>query len=938
MQCEGEATAGLEAIDGAADFDDGASTSLRCRLLNIRGLSRAMRYDVDGDIRGLACGLEDLRSAVALAPGCETPESRFKLEEDLAVALVRCGEQSSDGALLREAASLLADLLKGAAARDVPPELHRLVNARGVAELRLGVISGDRGMVEKACRDLQDFLRRPGLDAQARSQTMKNVVAALAENARQNRSERVYSSLIQLLDGLIGNGRPDQTFFLHYRATARLRLAELADDASLVEPAIGDIRHSLDLLEDRPGPRVTALHSLAQAHFRLAGKRDPEENCSKAILHLDEALRLARAEAGGTDGRVIRLLADRAAYRHALGALGGDAQCLAGAERDFEAALSRLSPEAAPMLYAQIASGLFLLRYRQNRWEAAIGAFAAVERAWSIIVADPILSSEVHAQRAVEMSGHYARAALCHIRLGSIGDAAAAVDRGRAQQLTIALSLNDAGPHGLSSETMEGIEDAARNWERVRRIGSDRECRDAWRRYLDLRRRAGLDNTMRSLDAQGLVRAAPAEGALLQLFGIDGWTAALVIRRAEPHFVPIELPQAAAQSIGRLLHGEATGERSGWHASYKRFSADAAEDPEGERTRFAQWTQAVRHCMNVLGAAVMGTIHARLKEAGIEPGSPIVISPPGELAALPMATAPLPDGSRFNDHWSVSMVPNALFAAPDPSEARSGAPHSLLTISEPHEPMAGTGILPFAAREARLVGAGFPAGRWRHLQGLDANIEHVMDAFAEASVVHVACHGVYDWERPDRSGIELAGGSRLTIARLKATPRSTVRTRLLVLSCCETGIAGQTLPPDEFVGILPAFLQCGVRAAIGTLWAVYDDAAMLFCDRFYRNFLDRSGRQACDPATALARAQDWLRGVTLGELVDEGLISAEEGRELAEARFGRMRLRMRRTPSRRGPAAGAAEPGGAGALPPGLRNFRPYSSPVDWAAYVVVGR
>ena len=54
--------------------------------------------------------------------------------------------------------------------------------------------------------------------------------------------------------------------------------------------------------------------------------------------------------------------------------------------------------------------------------------------------------------------------------------------------------------------------------------------------------------------------------------------------------------------------------------------------------------------------------------------------------------------------------------------------------------------------------------------------------------------------------------------------------RLVVLSCCESGIAGQSFPGDEFLGVLPALLQCGAHAAIGTLWAVYDDAARLLVE------------------------------------------------------------------------------------------------------------
>jgi CHAT domain-containing protein len=57
--------------------------------------------------------------------------------------------------------------------------------------------------------------------------------------------------------------------------------------------------------------------------------------------------------------------------------------------------------------------------------------------------------------------------------------------------------------------------------------------------------------------------------------------------------------------------------------------------------------------------------------------------------------------------------------------------------------------------------------------------------------------------------------------------------------------------------------DAGVRAVIGALWPVFDDAAMLICDRFYYYYLDDQGREMMPPAQALLLAQAWLRKISV---------------------------------------------------------------------------
>ena len=61
-----------------------------------------------------------------------------------------------------------------------------------------------------------------------------------------------------------------------------------------------------------------------------------------------------------------------------------------------------------------------------------------------------------------------------------------------------------------------------------------------------------------------------------------------------------------------------------------------------------------------------------------------------------------------------------------------------------------------------------------------------------------------------------------------------LRARLVVFSCCHSG-RGKILKGEGFVGIARAFLSAGARSVLVALWAIDDEATMVFMERFYQN-------------------------------------------------------------------------------------------------------
>lgn len=79
-----------------------------------------------------------------------------------------------------------------------------------------------------------------------------------------------------------------------------------------------------------------------------------------------------------------------------------------------------------------------------------------------------------------------------------------------------------------------------------------------------------------------------------------------------------------------------------------------------------------------------------------------------------------------------------------------------------------------------------------------------------------------------------------------------LRARLVVLSCCHSG-RGE-IKAEGVVGIARAFMGAGARSVLVTLWAIDDEATMVFMTSFYKHLTE--GAMACE---ALSKAMKYMR-------------------------------------------------------------------------------
>ena len=145
----------------------------------------------------------------------------------------------------------------------------------------------------------------------------------------------------------------------------------------------------------------------------------------------------------------------------------------------------------------------------------------------------------------------------------------------------------------------------------------------------------------------------------------------------------------------------------------------------------------------------------------------------------------------------------------------------------------------------------------RPLTGREATKAEVIKRMSSVDLIHIAAHG-------NKCTGEIALSPNLGwtskfpqkedfILQMSDVQAVKLRARLVVLSCCHSG-RGRILKGEGVVGIARAFLAAGARSVLISLWAIDDEATMVFMKSFYQHL--REGKTA---SAAIHQAMKFLR-------------------------------------------------------------------------------
>ena len=143
--------------------------------------------------------------------------------------------------------------------------------------------------------------------------------------------------------------------------------------------------------------------------------------------------------------------------------------------------------------------------------------------------------------------------------------------------------------------------------------------------------------------------------------------------------------------------------------------------------------------------------------------------------------------------------------------------------------------LPCAQEEVEMIASILKTSP---LTGREATKAEVIKRMSSVGLIHIAAHG------NKRTG-EIALSPNLGwtstfpekkdfILKMSDVQAANIRARLVVLSCCHSG-RGRVLKGEGVVGIARAFLAAGARSVLISLWAIDDEATMVFMKNFYQH-------------------------------------------------------------------------------------------------------
>jgi CHAT domain-containing protein len=392
---------------------------------------------------------------------------------------------------------------------------------------------------------------------------------------------------------------------------------------------------------------------------------------------------------------------------------------------------------------------------------------------------------------------------------------------------------------------------------------------------------------------ESLASLIPPSGALL--FPVFTAAKGAVAVIAETGTSVAHLPDFGKDELNHLLRGaDSSRALGGWMLAYAF-----------RNSHFDRWLDQIDVVGTTLYRHIWMPVLEKLEAVGVKRGAELVWFPQAGTNILPMHAAWKADGA--DRKWLVEdyaiRYSSSVRALLRGAQQDTGACAPPLMVFNP------TGDLRFSSMELAWACRSLSDRDPKVLIGPEATEQAVLSALPRATLAHFSTHAAFDLRDPFQSKLFLAGGQELTIDQLLPL-LSEAPPQMVVLSACETAMTRVVGTIDEMLGFPGAFLENGTRTVLASLWPVEDSATAVLTGRFYKEHF----QEGKTTAQALRAAQNWLRSVTVAELI--GLF-----REL------------KNDPGPAGAQAARVRSSLLGADP----ELCPYAHPFFWAALTISG-
>jgi CHAT domain-containing protein/uncharacterized protein HemY len=243
-----------------------------------------------------------------------------------------------------------------------------------------------------------------------------------------------------------------------------------------------------------------------------------------------------------------------------------------------------------------------------------------------------------------------------------------------------------------------------------------------------------------------------------------------------------------------------------------------------------------------------------------DPNARVIFIPQGSLFQVPFPALLDANGTYLIEKHTILTAPSIQVLdltrqqrqklAQKPANGRGRAlvlgnptmPSVSLSLGEPKHQLSP---LPGAEAEARAIA---PLLKTQAITGAQGTKAQIVQKMPQASIIHLATHGLLDDVRGLGSAIALApSGSDDGLLTAEEIFDMKLQANLVVLSACNTGEGRIT--GDGVIGLSRALISAGVPSVIVSLWAVPDAPTSELMQSFYQNLQNNP-----DKAQALRQA------------------------------------------------------------------------------------
>ena len=239
-----------------------------------------------------------------------------------------------------------------------------------------------------------------------------------------------------------------------------------------------------------------------------------------------------------------------------------------------------------------------------------------------------------------------------------------------------------------------------------------------------------------------------------------------------------------------------------------------------------------------------------LQKALIDPvrnvieGTKLIIVPQSCIFFVPFSSLIDENGCLLSQKYQIQIIPSIHVLASSMQASSSKRVGVSLFVGNPRVEDAQLRSLPSAEEEVKYLASLLDA---KPLTGQFATKKKVMNLMCDASIIHIAAHGVEKTghiflapEESTQAGDRAHSTSSYDLLTQSDVLDCKLSARLVVLSCCNS--AHGKLSSEGVLGIARSFLGAGASSVLVTLWKINDKFTTAFMKVFYAKICEEEIR------------------------------------------------------------------------------------------------